>query len=345
MGKIFLSSIPGIILAFLISGLSYFISKQVAGMWFGPGLDMFIMSVVFGLIAGLILSKFAEKYLIFSASSALSKDILVPIGLVLYGTQINWKNWESINPIIFAGIVAIMFVYFLVIPYLNKRFGVNERITSLTCVGSCICGAAAIAVTSPFVEAEDEDTSAAMITILIIGFISVFSLFWLDQYVYPLTGNQYASQIAVVHNQTGLVKMGAGFTHDSALVNTALTIKGIRTSLIIPLAFVVVFMGNFLRRKKGDKAAVRLRSTASLIVLGLFFFGASLLFSFYPGLGGYVKQIDPWFKIIFGAALASIGFACNANALMKTKLHKNILSALAGWVVVVIVSYLVVAAL
>lgn len=339
MGRLFLYSLPGMVLAFAISGISYQISKAYSKAWFGPALDMFIMCVLFGLVAGLIISIFSSKNIAFAASSAVCKDILVPVGLVLYGTQIDFKKYAGLNYKILLGIVAVIAVYFLVIWLLNRYFGVNEKITMLTCVGSSICGASAIAVTSPFVEADDEDTSSAMITILVMGLISVFALFALQQNVFHLSGQQYANQIAMVHNQTGLVKMGAEFTGDKAIRDTALATKYIRTSLIIPLAFLVVLLINFLRKRKGA-SSVRLRSTSSLLILGLFFFGASLLFSFVPSLGVYAKQVEPWFKIIFGAALASIGFACNARAFMKTKLLHNIASAFVAWAVVVVVSYL-----
>lgn len=349
--SLILRALPGLLVAFLISGISFNISKQFAKAWFGPTLDMFIMCVIFGLVIGLIFSKWTEKSVMFAASSSLSKDILVPIGLILYGTQINWKDWSKLNIKIFIGILVVMLVYFLIIWFLNKRFGINEKLTWLTCVGSSICGASAIAITAPFVEAKDEDTSSAMITILIIGLISVFGLYFLNQSVFQLSSEQYAIQGAMIHNQTGLVKMGAQLTKWAQpdlpkeavkkLTDEAVATKSIRTSLIVPLVFLVIFLSDLLRKKRGEAAGIRLRSINSLLILGLLFFGASILFTFYPGLGKEAsKAVEPWFKIIFGAALASIGFAVNAKAFAKTKLPQNIVSAFIAWVAVVIVSYL-----
>jgi len=65
--------------------------------------------------------------------------------------------------------------------FLGRAFGLRPKLTSLLAVGSAVCGVSAIIATQGAIEADEEDSSFAMLRILALGALSLFT--------FPLIGH------------------------------------------------------------------------------------------------------------------------------------------------------------
>ncbi|MFH1768156.1 MAG: putative sulfate exporter family transporter [Candidatus Omnitrophota bacterium] len=329
--NIILLAVPGIIIAFSLSYLGNILSK------YHPLLDGFFIAF----IGGIIVSTLIRKKTLLWTGTALCKDILIPVGLFLYGTQINWLKWAKLDaPIFFISIINI-FLYFIVIFLCNRYlFGINNnKLSFLNSGANSICGVSATAVYIPFVDADEEETTATLLTIVITGLISVFSTWYIIQNIAILSSNQYAALCGLTLNQTGAVKAAASFMSKET-VGLATTIKFFRTSLIIPVAFLIMFLNQKNTGSSGKMSSQLRRSAINYgVFIGILFFGGSLLFTFTP-LSSYAKPISPLFKILFGSTLASVGLLCDLRKILKKEIIFNTISSVIGWIVVAVITLL-----
>jgi uncharacterized integral membrane protein (TIGR00698 family) len=325
-------ALPGIIIAFLLSFLAEKLSH------YHPMLDALFIAFIGGIIIGNIIGK--KTFLMMGA--ALCKDILIPIGLLLYGTQINWLEMAKIKSPIFLISLVNTFLYFIIIFLCNRYlFSIsNNKLSYLNGGANSICGVSATAVFIPFVNAKEDEVTATLLAVVITGLISVFSTWFIIQRAINLPLEKYAALCGVTLNQTGAVKAAASLMSKEA-AKIATTVKFFRTSLIIPVALLLMFLTQ--RGRTTDKITKELRKSviAYGIFIALLFFGASLLFTFTP-LKSYSPAIKPWFTILFGMTLVSVGFLCDLKAVLKKEVIYNTISSIIGWIVVVISSILLI---
>lgn len=330
--NIFVLALPGIVIAFLLSFLAFRLSL------YHPMLDALFIAF----IGGIIISNIIRRKTFFMLGAALCKDILIPVGLFLYGTQINWLEMAKIKPPIFIISLINTFFYFIIIFLCNRYLFriTNNKLSYLNGGANSICGVSATAVFIPFVNAKEDEVTATLLAIVITGLISVFSTWFIIQQRINLPLGKYAALCGVTLNQTGAVKVAASFMGKEA-AKLATTIKFFRTSLIIPVALLLMFLTQ--RGGIPDKITKELRK--SIIGYGIFiallFFGASLLFSFTP-LKSYSTAIKPWFTVLFGMTLVSVGFLCDLRVVLKKEVIYNTISSIIGWIVVAVSSILLI---
>lgn len=321
---LFRLALPGVLLALAISIFSYYLSG------FHRFLHSFALAVIIGVIVG---SCFSRKNSLW-VGTALCKDILLPIGLFTYATEINFKKLATCcvigSDILFQCIVYSLII-FLTVYFINKMFKVRHNTNLLTSVGSAVCGVAAIAVGAPMIDAEEEDVTRAVLAIILVGLAGFFSLFFLRNFfTADVYGEKFAVFCGITLNQDGLVAVAGKNFMEQGLDKLALNVKYIRSTFMVPLGFVILFLSQLSR--KGAQSEVRLSLIKYGLTIGYILFGAALLFTFTP-LGQYSAQIKPWYKIIFGAALAAIGLTCDIRKVLNKEAIFNAVSAAIGWIV------------
>lgn len=324
---LFVLALPGFLIAIAVSILSYWLSG------FHKFLDIFALSIIIGVIVG---SCFPRKNLLW-IGTALCKDILLPIGLLMYGTEVNFEKL-ALCCVIGSDILYQCIVYaavaFLIIYLINRLLRVSLKTNLLTAAGSAICGIAAVAVGAPMVDAEEEDVTKAVIAILLVGAVSFFSIFFLRRFfTADIYGEKFAVFCGITLNQQGLVEAAGNFM-ERGPDKLALNVKYIRSTFIIPMGFLILLLSQI--GKKEVESEVRLSVIRHGLIIACLFFGAAIIFTFTP-LGQYSHAIRPWYKIIFGAALAAVGLTCDIRRVLKKEALLNILSTLIGWVVIVAV--------
>lgn len=325
---LFRLALPGFLLALAISLFSYWLS----------GLHRFLHSFALAVIIGVIVgSCFSRKNSLW-VGTALCKDILLPIGLFAYATEINFKKLATCcvigSDILFQCIIYSLII-FLTVYFINKLLKVRHNTNLLTSVGSAVCGVAAIAVGAPMIDAEEEDVTRAVFAIIIIGLVSFLALFFFKNFfTADVYGEKFAVFCGITLNQDSLVAVAGKNFMEQGLDKLALNVKYIRSTFMVPLGFIILFLSQVTKR--GVQSEVRLSFIKHGLTIGYILFGAALLFTFTP-LGQYSAQIKPWYKIIFGAALAAIGLTCDIRKVLKKETILNTLSSGIGWIVATVI--------
>ena len=326
--------LPGLFIVFALSFLGERLSHK------GPLYDAFFVAFIGSIIVGNLIRKKSFLWM----GTALCKDLLIPVGLLLYGTQVNFAEVIKLKPAIFVISLINAFLYFSVI-YLCNRYLfkiTNNKISFLSGGANSICGVAATAVYVPFADAKEDEVTGTLLAIVITGLIAVFSTAYvipklMGKFMGTLTNDQYSALAGTTLNQTGAVKLAAQLYNEKT-VKVALAIKNFRTSLIIPSALFIMFLAqNWGGTAEKMSAELKKSAVRYGIFIALLFFGASLIFTF-TGMHKYSKVIEPWFKVIFGMTLASVGLLCNIKKIFKKEIFLNILSSIIAWAIVAYVS-------
>lgn len=323
--NLFVWALPGVAISFLLSYAGFVFSNA------HPLLDAFFIAFIGGVVVG----NFIKKKSLLWMGVGLCKDVLIPVGLFLYGAQLNMHDWVNVEFRIFVFALINIFAYFTVILACNKYlFKITDnKLSYMNAGANSICGVSATAVFIPFVEANDEEVSATLIAIVVTGLISVFATWMIIKNFFAgISVEKYAAICALTLNQTGAVKTAAGFMGQEA-VRIASTIKYFRTSMIIPAALILMFLNQHMPGRRSKMPAEIRRSVVNYgFFIAMLYFGGSFLFS--GPLYGYSAGVKPWFVILFGMALASIGLLCDVRQIFRKDVFLNTLSALIAWLCV-----------
>ncbi|MBU2221349.1 MAG: YeiH family protein, partial [Candidatus Omnitrophica bacterium] len=225
--------LPGVLISFALSFLGFRLSAL------HPLLDALFVAFIGGIIIGNIIRQKTFLYM----GIGLCKDILIPVGLFLYGTQINLKDWAAIKSNVFLFAVLNLIIYLAVILLINRYVFkiLNNKISFLNGGANAICGVSATAVFIPFVDAKDNEVTLTLVSIVIAGLVSVFATWFVVQEILNLSMQQYAQLCGLTLNQTGATKVAASFMSKDA-VKIAVMIKNFRTSMIIPVGLLLMFL-------------------------------------------------------------------------------------------------------
>ncbi len=216
----------------VVAVISYYASKQIVLGGKNP-LEAPVIAIVLGIIitnAGLLPRK----------ATAGVKAFQTPLiwGIVLIGAGLDFRNIASQGIQIMAVIFVTMLIGFWSIYFLGKLFGLPQKLAILLSIGTTICGGSAIAVSSPLIDAKEEETSYAIGTIGLWGLVAIilypklFQLFQhpgIDQIFGVFAGTAIHSTPQVV---------GAGFIFSEVAGKTATAVKLVRNTFIAPMAFM-----------------------------------------------------------------------------------------------------------
>ncbi|MEK7786951.1 MAG: putative sulfate exporter family transporter [Chloroflexota bacterium] len=250
-------------------------------------------------------------------------QIFVPLGIILYGVRLDIPRLGSLAVPVILRTLLNMALFYLVVFGLAHWWKVRHATRTLLASGSAVCGASAIVVLAPAVEAESEDTSVSLIIVTAIGLLGAMLypvlrvwLGWSDSFYAVLAGSTL--------HQTATVKLAvAGLSKD--VVSYALTVKMVRVVMLIPIALLMAW---FNRRRSGSW-----RKALGQIWFVFVFAVVGLLVSFTP-LRGYQSVLQPWSTLALTLAMASIGLTVNLEAVINAGLRPLFIGLIA-WLVVV----------
>jgi uncharacterized integral membrane protein (TIGR00698 family) len=319
VGKPWLS---GMILIFLIGLAAYGLSRV------HTSLDALAMAILIGITMRVIIGS-SDWYL---PGVKLGLKIFLPLGIILYGTNLSFRFSASLPPSVIALTLTSMVIFYLVILTLNKLWKVSPKTGELIADGSAICGASAIAVMSPTVEAEPKDTSISLLVVTTIGLLGAM-VYPILKEILNLSDTVYAVLSGSTLHQTGIVRIAVS-EMDPEYATMALTVKSIRILMLIAIAIVTVFLHN--RSTKG-----RLRFDRRGLVNGfkrvwflLPFLLMAVLVSL-PSTGAFFVQLRPWATFVFSMALGSIGLLVDIESVLAAG-SRPLFVGLVGWIVVVL---------
>ncbi len=289
-------------------GLALAIVVGLAAYW-AASFDEAIDSLVVGLILGMVIRTIMGDRPRLLPGLDLAPKIFIPLGVIFYGINLKFNRLVEIPAVFWLQLIASIVAIFVVAIYLGRLLRVRDRNALLIATGTAICGASAIAITTPVVGADSEDASASLIVITVFGLIGLL--------VYPLAityfsfdMTEYAVLCATTLHMTGIVK-AAALAMGQGCIKLALSIKMARTALIIP---IIGFLYWYCGRGRGiEKRNIILRIPWFMWVFML----VGLLTSFVPSLAPAAAALRPWAAVFFTMALTSVGLSVDLRRMLS----------------------------
>ena len=206
------------------------------------------------LIIGILLGAFIGNTLQSTLPEVLSDGItfcvktILRLAIILYGFRITFGQIAELG--VSSLILDVLMVSSTLIlgAIVGTRFLKLDRATALmTSSGAVICGAAAVVATEPVVKAENHQTAAAVVTVVVFGTLSMFLYPILYRAGFidmdPSTFGVYIG--ASVHEVAHVV--GAGEAVGPETADTAVIVKMTRVLLLAP---ALICMGWFINRNQ-----------------------------------------------------------------------------------------------
>ena len=274
---------------------------------YGPAFEPLFLALIFGIIAGNLQNDEVKKRM-----SEKSLSVLLPLGITLYGLNINIPYLGEFDPKVVLSTLLIASTIFVSIIWLSKIFKLGRQLSLLLACGSTICGVSAIAIVSPLLKPKKEEFSAAIIIITAVGLTGAI--------IYPsvshftgISPEEYAVLTGATLHQTGIVKISS---HFFGVENEALAVKGIRIAMIALVALVL---------------SVLYSESRFYVPWYIVSFLAVALFATTYLPSEIVMTLRPVATIVFSTTLAAIGYTVNLRKVQRVGI-KPLLVSYGGWV-------------
>ena len=307
---------PGFFVTLVLGLAAWFLSTQY------DVADALVVALLLGMSVRAIASRHPSFFLVI----AYAKDIqrfLIPLGVLLYAGTINIRGSLELGSGIYVRTLASAAGLFAITYSVALLLGCSKKTTLLTAIGTAICGASAIAITSNVIEAEDDDTSNSLIAVTVAGLVAVALLhLWLGH----LSEGQhalFAELSGATLQQTGMVKIATA-SLSPHLRDLALSVKVVRIALI---PFIALGLSLASIRKSGGG-----RERFYVLAMLLGFIIVLALTASSPSFAASVKTlaVKNAATIVFAIGFANLGLLVDFGRLRP----KTIAASLAGWLIV-----------
>lgn len=312
---------PGLLVALLAGLAAYALHVSTDS----PLIDPLLVALVIGIIIRTAMGQRENLTPGFIAAPA----IFIPVGIIFYGFHnLNFARLTEVNTSAILLLIGVMVLYFIVIVGLGRLLKQRKQITYLTAAGSGICGASAIAVTSPAVDADPDDISISLLAVAITAFAGVAIILPFLHSLFHLTFRTFCELSGSVVQFTGLVKFSSVLTcikQDMLfreMQSLSLSLKAVR---YLGLLVAIPLFASFIR----GKLFIPWFLWAFLIagLAGTWIYAADQeLFrtSFEP----YVR---PLHNIFWSIAMAAVGLNADVKGLLSIQGSKALIMAFAGF--------------
>ena len=297
----------GVLLAGGIAVVAWLIGLVV------PVLGAPLLAILIGMGLSLVI---ADKPSLKSGIDFTSKKVL-QTAIVLLGFGLNLGLILQIGRHSLFAIIGAITAGLLMAFLMQKVLKLPGKMSTLIGVGSAICGGSAIAATAPVIEADDDEVASA---ISIVVFFNVIALF-----VFPLIGQwlgmgseQFGIFAGAAINDTSSVTAAASIWDNTnqlgtATLETAVTVKLIRTLAIIP---ITLFLAYRAAQTKSD-VNNRFNGKKAFPQFILWFILASLIATFIPIPPALISWLRTASRFLIVMAMAAIGLKTNPIKLIK----------------------------
>jgi uncharacterized integral membrane protein (TIGR00698 family) len=312
----------GLLLAVVIGTLGYAIKALTKS----PFADPLLLAMIAGIIVRTAIGESGKL----KPGFALAPAIFIPFGICFYAAKnLNFAELAKVQMSMIVLLIAIVAIYFAVILSLGKLLKQRKQITYLTATGSAICGASAIAVTSPAVEAEPDDISISLLSVALAAFFGLFIIL-------PFLGSLFMVSDKVFGLLSGSVLQFTGFVKASVsnipylrqempakeLVSLALSVKAVR---FLGLLIAIPLFGSLVRNKIYIPWV--LWAFLGSGILGTWIYSYDKVF--YKD--SLLPVIEPVYDIFWSIAMAAVGLNANVKQLLSNNGTKALIMAFTGF--------------
>jgi uncharacterized integral membrane protein (TIGR00698 family) len=216
-----------------------------------PLIDPLVVSLILGIMVRALFPDIGD----IEGGLSLPTRVFIPIGLVLYSAHnLNFTRFAEVHLDMAILLLLVMAVYFLSIIISGRVLGQKREITYLIANGSAICGASAIVITSPAVDAEPDDVSISLLSVTITAMTALFIIFPFIATISGMTDRSYGILSGMVLQFTGFIRIAVGnipylerVMSGEGLLSLALSVKAVRyLGLLISIPiFASMIKGRF----------------------------------------------------------------------------------------------------
>ncbi len=281
--------IPGLAVVLAIAFFSYYLSRVHASF------DPLVVSIIIGMFAGNLVGRRGG----YGKGVETAVRVCLPLGIAFYGSQLAVKG---LNPGTFPSVFLVFAGLFGLTLWVSRIFNIEKNTAILLASGLSVCGATAIAVISPLVGAKKEDTSIAVIAVVMLGLTGMIFFPMLSD-LFSLSAGEFSFLAGATLPMLGQVKVAA-LSVSPECVQPAVGMKLIRISFLFFLVSAAVLLS-------GKKGKIRVPWFAVLFVV--FAFAANLTDLLQP-VSTYLKSASDF---LLSAGLAAIGFSVDFESIME----------------------------
>ncbi|MET8908983.1 putative sulfate exporter family transporter [Micromonospora sp. NPDC004551] len=270
---------------------------------------------VFAVVAGVLLSPLTRRR---SAAMApglnLAKGPVLQLSVVFLGAQLSLGQVLSVGAGSLPVMLGTLAVCLLLAWSVGRRLGVPRDLRTLIGVGTGICGASAIAATTPAIRAKSNDVAYAISTIFLFNVAAVL-VFPPLGHALGLSAHEFGLFAGTAVNDTSSVVAAAGVYGPDA-AGYAVVVKLVRTLMIIP---VVLVLTTLTRRGADLPETSKARLAASLVPWFLVAFLAVAALNTAGLIPATAQAALHQAALLFIAvALAGVGLSTDVAALRRT---------------------------
>ncbi len=240
---------------------------------------------------------------------------LLRLGVVLLGVRLDFALLLSAGPRVLSLDLLVVVIGTLAMERFGKMLGLGRGLRLGLALGSCICGAAAIAAAAPIIRASDDDVSVSVGIVSLLGTVGVVGFAVLA----PLLGmsvQRYGLMTGATLHEVAQV-LAAGAAHGARALDLATITKLTRVALLAPTLLVV---GTVLRRRDaagtgGASGAMRRPPLLPGFLIGFLALGALRSAGLVPA--PMVPLLQTGSTVLMTAAMAGIGLAVDLRVVRR----------------------------
>ncbi len=284
--------------------------------------------LVLALLAGILVrSLFAGRSPFFASSFAACR-LFIPFGIVFYAAEnLNFIKLGQLSPGMLLLLIAVILAYFGGVFLLGRLLGQRLKITCLVATGSAICGASAIAITSPAVEAEPDDVSVSLLAVTLAALLGLFIVVPFLATLLGVTGTAFGLLAGSIMQFTGFVKEAVQrmpyLAGDSGLELARFAVA-IKAGRYLGLLIAIPLVASVVRRRVYLPWSLWAFLLAGILGTWLYQYDAAF----------YQQSIAPFsrpaYQISWGAAMAAVGLNADVRQLLSDNGVKAFWMALGG---------------
>lgn len=247
--------LPGVGLTLLFAVISFLTWWFLKDTWLK--FSALLWAYIFSLIATNLFPRMSSGKFIPGIEASSTR--LLRLAIALLGLTVSASVWAKLGGIgVAVVLINLVFVFAFGLLFCRKVLKLSGTLPVLIGVGTSVCGASAVAATSPAVKAKAEESGLAVAVITLFGLAAMFSYPLL--FSGPLAGWLGNSALAFgmwsgmgIHETAQVV--AAGSQVDGAL-GMAVSAKFIRVFMIGPMVFASLLV---FRRQSGAQEKSRAR--------------------------------------------------------------------------------------
>ena len=240
---------------------------------------------------------------------------LLRVGVVLLGVRLDFALLLRAGPRVLLLDLLVVVIGTLAMERFGKLLGLGRGVRLGLALGSCICGAAAIAAAAPIIRATDDDVSVSVGIVSLLGTVGVVGFAVLA----PLLGlsvQRYGLMTGATLHEVAQV-LAAGAAHGGRALDLATITKLTRVALLAPTLLVV---GAVLRRRDiagaaGPDRPVRRPPLLPGFLIGFLVLGALRSVGMVPA--PMVPLLQTGSTVLMTAAMAGIGLAVDLRVVRR----------------------------